>query len=71
MESETSKQQDIPGLPSSDSESESDGEKGKSGQKSLSNYKQILNKAKHDVRLISSRLLERDSEDANDAVDKL
>ena len=56
---------------SESSESESDWEKGKNGQKSLSNYKEILNKAKQDARLIKSRLLKRDSKDAKDAVHKL
>ena len=71
MKAETAKEQDIPELPSSDSESESYGKKGKNGQKCPSNYKEILNEVKHDVGLIKSKLLKRDSEGANDAVDKL
>ena len=53
-----------------DSESASDGEKGKNEHKDL-NYKEILNETKQDARLIKSRLQKRDSEDANDAIDKL
>ena len=45
--------------------------KEKNGEKSLSNYKEIPIEAKQDARLIKSRLLKRDSQDANDAVDKL
>ena len=43
----------------------------KNGQKSTSNYKEILNEAKEDVRLIKLRLLKKYSKRANNAVDKL
>ena len=69
MEAETAKQQDIPELTSSDSESESDGEKGKNGHES--DYKELLIEAKEYSRLTESKLLKRDSKDPHDAVDKL
>ena len=69
MEEETAAEQHVPELPGTDSGSESDEEKDKNGQKA--NYKEILDEAKQDAKLIKSKLLKKDSEEANDAVDKL
>ena len=65
------KQPKIPIELSSDEESESESESSKNGRTSKSNYPEVLDKVKASSRLIHSRVLKKDSEEAAEAVDNL